>query len=43
MMLISENYLHMNIPKARMEAINFIEEDNCLELYRNLHDENGFT
>ena len=39
----TENYLHINNPRARMELLKFIEEDNFIDVYRNLHDAKGFT
>ena len=39
----TENYLHINNPRARTEFLKFIEEDNFIDVYRNLHDKKGFT
>ena len=35
--------MHINNPRARTEVLKFIEEDNLIDVYRNLHDEKGFT
>ena len=35
----TENYLHINNPRARTGILKFIEEDNFIDVYRNLHDE----
>ena len=34
---------HINNPSARTEVLKFIEEDDFIDVYRNLHDEKGFT
>ena len=39
----TENYLHINNPRAGTEVLKIIEEDNFIDVYRNLHDEKGFT
>ena len=39
----TENYLHINNTRARTKVLKFIGEDNFIDVYRNLHDEKGFT
>ena len=37
--LDTNNYLHINNPRARQEVLNIIEEDECLGSYRAFHEE----
>ena len=37
--LDTNNYLHINNPRARQEVLNIIEEDEFLDTYRVLHEE----
>ena len=39
----TENNLHINNPRARMDVPKFTEEDNFIDGYWNLHDGKGFT
>lgn len=40
----THNYLHINNPKARQVVLNLIEEENFIDVWRVMNeDEKGFT
>ena len=39
----TENYRHINNPRARSEVLKLIDEDNYIDAFRFLHDSKGST
>lgn len=39
----TENYRHINNPRARNEVLKIIEQDNYVDIYRLFKDDKGFT